>query len=360
MIMKKLLFSLAAICFITQIIMAQVVLDANGEGNTYEDINAALAPGRDVVEVPDCAHTGFGRHIDEVFDKDLNTYVFRFIAHKSPDNDRCKKFDRQRIEIKTYKSSPENLKASEGETVEYKWKFRLPNNFKVSKNFTHLHQIKSVGGPYSSIPMITLTARKGPSEKPDRLELRYTPTDNQTTLKTVDLNLLKGHWVEVTEVIHYSNKGSYSIEIRKISNDSKLLAYNNKSMDLWQNGSDFSRPKWGIYRSLKRKEDLKDEIVLFNGFSIDEIPNLTIKVLDKNAEKKLLKVDSKKGIVNFKTMKPNDYNSIQLFDNSGKQVSTEKILKKHKLDVSELSVGEYYIAFLKSKRPLKILKFLVE
>ena len=289
--MKTQFFSFILICLGIALGNTQVILNANGEGNTYEDINAVLAPKHDVVEVPDCAHSNFGRHIDEVFDVELNTYVFRFIAHKTPDNDRCKKFDRQRIEIKTYGKSPENLKGTKAETVEYKWKFKLPSNFRVSKNFTHLHQIKSVGSEYSSRPIISLTARKG---TPDQLELRYAPTYEQSTIHSVELDLLKGHWVEVTEIIHYSNKGSYSIEIKKISNGSKVFEYSNDNMDMWQDGSEFSRPKWGIYRSLKRKEDLQDEMVLFNSFSIDEIPELTLDILEKEANTNILKVNNKK------------------------------------------------------------------
>ena len=56
----------------------QVVLNADGAGNTYELINSVLAPGHDVIEAPDCNHTTFGRHIDEIFDADLNSNVFRF------------------------------------------------------------------------------------------------------------------------------------------------------------------------------------------------------------------------------------------------------------------------------------------
>ncbi|WP_400077402.1 heparin lyase I family protein [Winogradskyella sp. R77965] len=355
--MKIQLLSFILFCFVTQIIAAQVILNANGEGNTYEDINAVLAPNYDIVEVPDCAHSSFGRHIDEVFDKDLNTYVFRFVAHVNQDNDRCKKFDRQRIEIKTYGKSPKNLKGTEGETVEYKWKFKLPNNFKVSKNFTHLHQIKSVGSAYSSLPIISLTARKG---TPDGLELRHAPTDSQNTVATVELDLLKGKWVEVTEVIHYSNNGSYSIEIKSVSNDSKIFEYNNDRIDMWQDGSDFMRPKWGIYRSLKRKEDLKDEVVLFNSFSIEEIPALTLEELEKKADKKQLVADSKKQIINFKNSRADDYDEVQLYNSSGKKISSKNIIKKYKIQVSELSNDSYYIVFSKSKRAVKVLKCLVE
>ena len=34
--------------------------------------------------------------------------------------------------------------------------------------------------------------------------------------------------------------------------------------------NDFIIPKWGIYRSLKKVEDLRDEAVRFNDFSIKE------------------------------------------------------------------------------------------
>jgi len=55
--------------------------------------------------------------------------VFRFFIHAAIDNDRCINFDRQWNEIKTYEPSPANLKRIIGETVEYKWKFKLPTGF---------------------------------------------------------------------------------------------------------------------------------------------------------------------------------------------------------------------------------------
>ena len=64
--------SISVICFVLyfqfQNIYSQVVLNADGPGNTYELINSVLAPGYDVVESSDCSHIAFGRHIDEVFD----------------------------------------------------------------------------------------------------------------------------------------------------------------------------------------------------------------------------------------------------------------------------------------------------
>ena len=108
--------------------------------------------------------------------------------HVTPDNDRCINTDRQRNEIKSYDKSPDNLLGVEGEEVVYKWKFKLDENLQVSSSFTHVHQLKSVGGNLESMPMYTLTLRKS---NPDRLELRYAETDSQITLTQTDLAPLK-------------------------------------------------------------------------------------------------------------------------------------------------------------------------
>ena len=75
---------------------AQVVLDADGPGNTYELINSVLAPGFNVIEAPGEPagsgtmdnHSAFGRHIDEIMDPTLGINVFRFVIHRDEDNDR--------------------------------------------------------------------------------------------------------------------------------------------------------------------------------------------------------------------------------------------------------------------------------
>ena len=59
----------------------QVVLNADGLGDTYSLITSVLAPGHNPIEVPDCGHEDFGAHIDEIFDEELNEFVFRFHLH---------------------------------------------------------------------------------------------------------------------------------------------------------------------------------------------------------------------------------------------------------------------------------------
>ena len=151
---------------------SQVVLKADGPGETYELISSVLAPGKSAVEAPDHNklgnHASFGRHIAEVWDADLNENVFEFYAHidyvnadktRTTDNEPVADVDeKQRVEIKTYQESPDNLKGTLGETITYQWKMKLPKGFKPSKAFTHLHQIKAVGGS-QELPIFTLSAR---------------------------------------------------------------------------------------------------------------------------------------------------------------------------------------------------------
>lgn len=245
-----------------------IILSADGPGDTYALITSVLAPGYNPIETPDCNHQEFGDHIDEVFDSTLNSNVFRFFIHTTPDNDRCINFDRQRNEIKTYDNSPDNLLGVENETVVYKWKFKLTDGFQSSPKFTHIHQLKSVGGAYSSMPMYTLTTRKG---TPDQLELRYAETDTQVTLTQTDLSPFIGEWLEVNETISYGSNGSYSITIERIIDQSPLMQYSTNNIVNWRPAGEFVRPKWGIYRSLVFADDLRDEVLLFNDFSIEEL-----------------------------------------------------------------------------------------
>lgn len=245
-----------------------VVLKADGPGDTYDLITSVLAPGANPIETPDCSHNAFGNHIDEIFDADLNTNVFRFYLHTTPDDDRCINFDRQRNEIKTYGNSPDNLLGIENETVVYKWKFKLAAGFQSSPNFTHIHQLKSVGGDYDAMPMYTLTTRKS---TPEKIELRYAELDTQITLLQTDLAPLIDIWLEVIETIKYGASGTYDIEIKTVNDGTVLLSYTNQSINNWRPDGEFVRPKWGIYRSLLNAQDLRDEEVLFDEFSITEL-----------------------------------------------------------------------------------------
>ena len=273
----SILFALSLISIISN---AQSILNADGPGSTYELINNILAPGATSMETPDqcTSHPAFGRHIAEVWDATLNQFVFEFYIHVPPtttvtattaDNDRCVAFDRQRVEIKTYEASPDSLKGTLGETVSYKWRFRLPIGFLPSPNFTHIHQIKAVGGDDDS-PLFTLTPRY--SSSGNTLQLIYVKdsTSGTTTYTTAPLTNFLGVWVEVTERILIGTNGTYSVNVTRVSDGATLLNYNNTNIQTIRSSNTFIRPKWGIYRSLTSPTYLRDDSLRIASISIYE------------------------------------------------------------------------------------------
>ena len=266
----RLSFPLLFVCALTSplLLQAQVTLQANGPGNTYELINSAL--GGTAEEVPDCGHSSFGRHITEEFDSTLNKNVFVFHIHVTPDNDRCTAFDRQRNEIKTYGPSPAYVKGFYGDTCAFRWKFKLDAGFQPSPNFTHIHQLKAGDGSDADSPLITITPR---SASPERIEIIYTaPTglSGSGTKATATLSNFKGQWIEAFERVLYTTNGFYQLTLRRVSDGLTLLSYTNNNLNLWRGDATFNRPKWGIYRSLNSSNYLRDEMVRFADFCISK------------------------------------------------------------------------------------------
>ncbi len=356
-----LLFLLFPVCG-----FSQVLLEADGLGNTYELINSVLAPtGGDVVENPECIHPLFGRHIAEVWDADLGQYVFEFYIHVTPDNDRCINFDRQRVEIKTYDASPAYLKGTSGETVVYKWRFKVPSGFQPSASFTHLHQVKAVGGDESD-PLFVLTARKG---TPNKLELNYYESSSLSSVKftSVNLSLFENTWVEATERIKVNNVGgTYSITIKKVSDGTTVLSYTNNNLLTIRSDNSFIRPKWGIYRSLLNSSDLRDEAVRFNSFSIYEVPPTKVDSYSMNDENKFKATPNSTA----KTLKIEYYIpeketvGIDIYNLGGQKVKTliqneslESGKYQKQVDTSCLKNGIYFIQLktTKSEKTIKLI-----
>ncbi|WP_124980268.1 heparin lyase I family protein [Nonlabens xiamenensis] len=243
-------------------------LEADASVNTYDLINEILAPGHNVVEVSDCSHPSFGAHITQVYDSELDKDVFVFHAHVEKDSDRCKRFDKQRTEIKTYGPSPASTLGTAGETHHYSWDFKLDRDFQASAAFTHIHQIKAVGGPQENMPNLTFTLR----DKSDRqsFELRYASADQQQTLVRQDMADFLGEWIHVEEKILFGEDGRLEVTLSRKRDNRKLLTYQ-QDLRMWKDEARFLRPKWGIYRGLKHAHQLRDEQVKFADFKIIEL-----------------------------------------------------------------------------------------
>ena len=248
---------------------AQTVrLEADGPGETYELITSVLAPGASPIETPDKKHAAFGRHITETWDDELKKQVFVFHLHLAEDDDRGVMFDRQRVEIKTYDESPDQLKGTRGETHEYRWSFRVDAKFQVSHRFTHLFQIKAVGGEDDGQPILTVSAAR--RDDGDRLELRHGATGRRVrVVADTDLGRIRGEWIEGRCRATFDDRGGLSIELKRRDGEA-VLAYTNDEIDMWRSGAGFNRPKWGIYRFIFKDGSLRDEQVRFAHFSITE------------------------------------------------------------------------------------------
>ena len=330
----------------TLIAFSQVVLNANGPGTTYERITSVFAPGNGVsaVEAPDLYHPWTaGRHIAEVFDAELNQYVFEFYSHALLDNEPVDPTltDRQRVEIKTYAASPDNLKGTIGENIIYKWRFKIPIGFQPSANFTHLHQIKAVDGDDSS-PIFTLTPRFG---TPNKLELIYVANATSGTDKVSIVNLLpfEGNWVDAEEIIHVGSSGTYSIILKKHSDGTVLMSYSNPNIATIRPDNTFIRPKWGIYRSLNDIGNLRDEAVRFSDFSIAEVASLNANSISINEKLPAFPnpiIDN----LEFSDVILKKFDCLKLYDFTGKLV-VEKNNLSNQIDMSFLKTGLYFIRF---------------
>jgi len=245
-----------------------LLLQANGSQYAYTLFNRKLVEfDGNAFETPDCSHQDFGPHITQVYDAILRKDVFRFHIHRDEDTDRCVKFDRQRTEIKVYAKSPDWLKATEKSSFTYKWKIKVDQKFQPSKKFTHFFQLKGVGGAYG-MPLLTLTARKGPRNQLDRLEVRHATHGKASKIRVAKLQPFLGKWLQVNVEVIFGTKGRFVIQIISMNENNPLLYHESNSIKMWKKDANFIRPKWGIYRSLRDKQSLRDEVINFADIEI--------------------------------------------------------------------------------------------
>ena len=331
----------------------KVLIEADGKTDSKELINSYLdARYQKVIETSEqCGPKELGPRVTQVFDESLGKHVFSFKIYKDIDSDRCKNPKRQRLEIKAYDKSPEATLGVLGERLQYKWKFKLDEDFQPSPSFTHLHQLKAVGGKESKMPNITLTARTR-----EDLELRFSERLKQITLLEIDLLEIKGEWVEVTETVLYGDgtNGEYEIEIKRLSDGVTVMYYANNAIRMWKTDAKFIRPKWGIYRNLNKKQYLRDEELLFADFSIEDVTK------KKSVRKGLSKTVFKKLKSKYFRFTPNvlhDFETFTIFSEEGEFIMNKRITEG-KIDIKNLSQGVYFMDLKMGTNKIKSIKFI--
>jgi hypothetical protein len=225
----------------------------------------------------------------------------------------------------------------------YKWVFRLDSFFRPSSSFTHIHQLKAVGGEEDGMPLITLTPRKA---SPDVLQLRYAESDDQVTLISVPLSQIKGRWIRVREEVWYEEEGNYEITLEDAVDSTEILHYRKDTIRMWRTHASFIRPKWGIYRSLNHAEQLRDEEVFFNDFFIWKTSSLSAKdpVTPVNILVYPVPVTD---ILYFDFGDDPEILFTRLYDICGRVLRENDDRDLQQIDVSSLSGGIYYLEFRK-------------
>lgn len=226
-------------------------------------------------EVPDKVHNV--AHIEMVSDDVLGKSVYKFKIHAQKDNDPATtKKDRQRCEAKTDANSPAKYRGKSGETMTFKWKFKLMSDMKTTSKFCHVHQLKgldnSSGTADVSMPLITFTAVTVSGSQ--KFQVKYHNRNNNSTTNWVstDLSKFKGKWVTVTETCKFGGNGTYKLTIKDYKSGNTIVSISKSGVDMWRTGTAGMRPKWGIYRSIgdngSLRGSLKDEYPRFADFSI--------------------------------------------------------------------------------------------
>lgn len=243
--------------------------------------------GENAIEAPDLYNSNHPEvlHILEGTDDIVGPH-FIFLSHRDQDMDRDKDItDRQRNEIKAYDKSKRGLKGYENETMQYRWKFKVEDDFEFSKSFTHIFQIKAKNfskrvssADSDSFPIITFTAVDKGNEG-NEFQLRHSPSLTQDgkwlkseKLVRKDMSFFTGDWVEFFVQITYQDQGQLIVKATNIETNDVLMNFEKTGIDMWrgETSKDFARPKWGIYRSLNDKTSLREdeETAYFADFSI--------------------------------------------------------------------------------------------
>ena len=274
------------------ILVSETIVRADGvnTGRTaYQLIEDAFGSGS--IEAPDFYANDHNEVVHILEDQDTTVgNHFVFLAHRDLDFDRGEQSDRQRNEIKTFDRSSEDLLAFEGDTFQYNWKFKVSSQQSLSSRFTHFFQIKArnyspeaqdnVNGNDSQ-PVITLSGARR-SSTGDMLQVRYSAgnnpdgsRDSDTYLKEIDWFSITDEWLDIQVQITFAEAdrgGAFKMIATRMSDEQVMIDIDLTSIDMWrgQLAQDFSRPKWGIYRSVLEVNSLRadEERVRFADFTI--------------------------------------------------------------------------------------------
>lgn len=236
-----------------------ITSDGVDQGETaYHIIREVL--GEKSIESPDL-YEGDNQgvvHIVEATDDVVGDH-FVMKIYRDLDGNKGEFKGRQRNEIKVYNGSDDGLKGYENRIFSYRWKMKVNTQMEVSKNFTHLFQIKPKGGD-DSTPTLTITGAERRGK--DVLEVRhFSPRNRKTVLASIPWSDVQGEWLDIYCRALYSDNGWLEFTINKMSDHSELVTIYVPNLDMWVGTQvkHYQRPKWGIVRSIVDLDNLRAE-----------------------------------------------------------------------------------------------------
>lgn len=280
-----------------------VVVHCSDGVTAYDALEATLAKSRrrrnsKPYEVPDScenyeSHTGARIQCsNETPGLPPSDEVFKFRLLLGDCEPVAQKGDRARNEIKIWGNSPDELKGFFNTTMRYTWWFMIDSSMRVSRRFTHLFQLKAVGGD-SQHPLATFTGVKDRSgntifeirncsyskKNPDYAR---NGLDGDTKIRQLAWSSVTGHWVKATveaTTLEIGEGGRLKVDL-VYANGTSLLSMD-EAVGLWRGANeeyfanDYVRPKWGIYRKTVASNiedgDLNDATVYFANFTIEAV-----------------------------------------------------------------------------------------
>jgi hypothetical protein len=198
---------------------------------------------------------------------------------------------RQRLEV-TPDNTGSNTGKGTGELMTHRWKFRLTDDFKVSSDFTHLHQIKTETGDDAANPIISLTGRRL-ADGTSVLQLIYrgplrngNPSQN-LYLGELPLEALRGEWIQCVETVRYvspsyyastGTRPEYEIRMMRMRDMRVLLRYQYDPASwneidpffTYRTGNTYGRAKFSFYRRVLHLNDGGVAMVKYPGKANDE------------------------------------------------------------------------------------------
>jgi len=169
----------------------------------------------------------------------------RFDMHM---RDRDTKTDRQRNEAVGMKQNGRRLDMRDGETWKLSWELFIPSSLRATKSFTHIHQLKMPG--LGSAPIFVMSLRLKGSTPTIETQVAH----KGVHVGHVDLAPLQNKWIKTEFEFKIGNNGRVRWVLRDGSRT--VIDTSRSGVDMFM--SDRVRPKWGIYRSLGDKANLRD------------------------------------------------------------------------------------------------------